>query len=467
MEKGQDPRYFQSLLIQKEGGGVLAGIQSIDLPRTLKDVFPDDYLDQLARETGFVKRLRKINPINFFWTLILCFGKTKARTVAGFRHCYAALTGCPIVPSAFYARFNARLVAMLKAAIDRALTSFQLIGTGDFTVPFRDVILADASVIKLLDGLKKAFPGCRTNSAPAAVKLHTFVSVKGVGRTTISITSERKHELKKLRIGPWVQGNLLVFDLGYFRFQLFNCIDRNGGFFLTRLKEKANPVITKVHRHVRGNSVTLEGRRLQETFSALKREILDVDAEVTFENRVYAGHRRIDRASFRIVALRDDRTGKYHTYITNIPPGLLDAEAIASCYRSRWAIELLFKELKSGYRIDQVPSAKKAVAEAFLYASILTLIVSRRLFRLFADGEGGRRFRIGRWFRLFSAHSGTILGALLDHRRYASPLNNLIVTLTHELADPHLKRQSLLESTIGKFTRRKNALIGSPAWGCP
>ena len=36
-----------------------------------------------------------------------------------------------------------------------------------------------------------------------------------------------------LRIGPWVCERLLLFDLGYFRYQMFDCIDRNAGFFLT------------------------------------------------------------------------------------------------------------------------------------------------------------------------------------------------------------------------------------------
>lgn len=38
-------------------------------------------------------------------------------------------------------------------------------------------------------------------------------------------------------------GRLLLFDLGYFRYQLFDAIGRQGGYFLTRLKQNANPEI--------------------------------------------------------------------------------------------------------------------------------------------------------------------------------------------------------------------------------
>lgn len=37
-------------------------------------------------------------------------------------------------------------------------------------------------------------------------------------------------------VGPWVRDHLLMFDLGYFRYQLFACIGRNGGHFLPLLR---------------------------------------------------------------------------------------------------------------------------------------------------------------------------------------------------------------------------------------
>ena len=45
------------------------------------------------------------------------------------------------------------------------------------------------------------------------------------------------------RLGPWVRGKLLLMDLGYFAYELFARIADNGGFFLSRLKGNANPLI--------------------------------------------------------------------------------------------------------------------------------------------------------------------------------------------------------------------------------
>ena len=73
-----------------------------------------------------------------------------------------------------------------------------------------------------------------------------------------------------------MRDRLLVFDLGYFRYQLFDCIDRNRGDFLSRLPLRANPRIVAAHRRWRGRNIALEGRRLDEIAGSLKCTELDV-----------------------------------------------------------------------------------------------------------------------------------------------------------------------------------------------
>ena len=60
------------------------------------------------------------------------------------------------------------------------------------------------------------FPGTRTNCAPAAAKLHLVMSVRGTGAHKVKVTGERAKDHRTLQMGPWVEGRLLLFDLGYF-----------------------------------------------------------------------------------------------------------------------------------------------------------------------------------------------------------------------------------------------------------
>ena len=182
----------------------MAREQSIRLRETLKRLFPDSTLRALARESGFVQRQRKINPVAFFWTLVLGFACGPERSISAMRRAYQRATSTTIVPSAFYDRFSRSLVRFLRRAIDVSIDSFQVGGTklDNRLDQFRDLVLVDATVFKLHDALRKVFAGCRENSAPAAAKLHLVVSVTGKGDSTVGISPERVGDLRKLRVGP-------------------------------------------------------------------------------------------------------------------------------------------------------------------------------------------------------------------------------------------------------------------------
>jgi len=127
-------------------------------------------------------------------------------------------------------------------------------------------------------------------------------------------TANRRHEARVLRVGPWVRGRLLLFDLGFFRYQLFACITRNGGYFLARLKRYVNPRIVVVYRRHRGCALALVGERLQDVLARLDSEVLDLDVEVkvTFPRRRYGGRVHRDHQRLRVVGLKDEASGEDH-----------------------------------------------------------------------------------------------------------------------------------------------------------
>jgi putative transposase len=429
--------------------------KAVPIRETLSKLFPQAFLVALARSTGAVKRLRQVDPAALFWTVVLGFGAGKERTIAGLRRAYEKTTGQRIEESSFYDRFNAGFAAMLKSAADHALKN--LVGVGRrLRGPlegFRDVVLTDATVIRLHDLLSRQFPACRTNHTKAALKAHTILSVSGAGKTSVKVTGERVHDGPVFRVGSWVKDHLLLFDLGYFRYQLFACITRNGGYFVTRLKANANPTITALHRVHRGRAVPVVGERLRDVGGRLLREVLDVEVDVRFKRRVYAGRVRYDVQSLRVVGIRDSRTGEHHFYITNVPVEKLAAEDIRATYALRWQIELLFKELKHHYRIDQMPSSNRHVVEALLYAAILTLVVSRRLLALVCEAlaEAAERIPIQRWAALLEALSGELLQIVTrPPRELKTLLRRVSATLLHEAIDPNAHRPGLLAAVEGR-----------------
>ena len=110
---------------------------------------------------------------------------------------------------------------------------------------FRELLAIDATMVRLHSFLAQAYPACRTNHTQAAAKLHVVMNILDGSPCRVKLTSERTHDQTPWRrAGPWIKGCLLLFDLGYFSYGLFDRIDQNGGFFLTRCKANANCIVS-------------------------------------------------------------------------------------------------------------------------------------------------------------------------------------------------------------------------------
>ena len=280
-------------------GMAVARHKCIGIRETLTTLLPKAEIERLAHESGAVRRRRKVDASAMLWSVLLGFGTGRERTLAGVRRTYERVTGKSLVPSSFYDRFTEELARMFRAVLSELMGKLATsdVRYGGVLKGFRDVLVADATVVKLHRLLARRFPGTRKNSSPAAAKLHLVMSVSGGGAHKVKVTGERANDHRTLRMGPWIRGRLLLFDLGYFHYQLFDCIDRNGGYFITRLAANADPRIVAIHRQWRGRAIELEGKRLSEVASRLRRDILDVEVEVAFQRRVYAGIRRTDSPS--------------------------------------------------------------------------------------------------------------------------------------------------------------------------
>jgi len=383
---------------------------------------------------------------------VLGFGLSDERSFAGLRRRYEAAQGERIAASSFQDRFTPKLARLFRRCLERALQE-SLGGGRALQGPlagFRDVVLADATVVRLHRLLEKAFPACRTNHTRAAAKLHVVMNLRGVSKQSVQLTGERTHENRRLKVGPWVHRKLLLLDLGYYDFRLFARIRDNGGYFLSRLKCNANPRITAVHRTHRGRAIPLVGRTLQEVLPRLQRGILDAEVEVSYRKRPYRGQQRTAILRLRLVGVRDGASGDYHLYLTNVPVEQLPAEDLQTTYALRWQVELLFKELKSSYRLDQLPSRRREVVETLLFAAILSLVVSRRLLQAIREAlpeHQAERLKTQRFARLLAELAGLLLPVILAPARETRWLQcHLTTTLLSEAIDPNKNRNSLLQN---------------------
>lgn len=410
--------------------------------RCLREVLGERAIAEAARKHGVVRRERKVDVFVLVWSLALGFQVGSKRTLEGLRQLYQRASGKTLGRSSFYDRLTSSMATMLRRLAQEALAAQPdgpKMPTGALSA-FTEVLAMDATVVRLHQLLARAFCGTRTNQGGAAAKLHVVCNVLDGSPNRVRLTPERTGDTTPWRrLGTWVRDRLLLFDLGYYNFWLFHRIDDNGGFFLTRAKSNFNPLIVAAHRGWRGRSLDVVGQRLQDVLPRLQRALLDVEVELSFKKRVYNGVRATHRRTFRLVAVRNDQTGQYHGYLTNVAASVLPAEDIRDTYSLRWQVELFFKAVKSHGHLHQLPSANKHVVACLIWASVLAMLACSALYREIRSHVASDRFMPPlRFAALFSRFAADLLSTVL-----ASPNRSdawLLALLIREAPDPNRNR---------------------------
>lgn len=408
------------------------------LRHEIASVICPERIIELARTLQVVKRQRKMDVVALVAAVTLGFSATRKRTLALLRRAYERSTGQTVAASAFYGRLNARFALLLKTLVEEAMSAMQA------SAPalqcslgrFKQVLVADGSVLRLHDGLARYFPSAWTNHTKAAAKLHVVINVAGRSAQSVQLTRGSRQDVRILKVGKWIRGKLLIFDLAYQKGLLFKRIQEHGGFFLIRKKAQLNPTITDGPKH-------FIGRRLLEIEQELTGGVVDLRATITWHfDRGPTKHVQHE-LTVRVIGCWNAEEGAYRFYITNAMPELLAAEHVAAVYAARWEIELFFRELKSQYRIDQLPTRKRHVAECLIYAALLTSLVSRRLRQ--AIFSFSRPAAVERWAIVFSTFALELL-SLMRGRTIHSLRDErwLLKTLRREGVDPNKNRPSLL-----------------------
>lgn len=341
------------------------------------------------------------------------FGINMEKTLASLQRRLETISDIDLAPASFFDRFNKRLVAFLEA-VQKHLLATQ----AESALPrrvletFKDVLIFDNTIVRLQDGLAKLFPGA---GLPAAAKISAVLSLACESTKRVEIHAGSKADIKTIRLGSWIKNHLLLFDLGFFKAALFARINKFGGHFICRFRKDIDPIIGQNNRECRGRSVRLEGKRLSEVLPKLKRGILDTMIDLPCSYRKYRGKVREAMIRLRLVGVMNEESGEYHLYLTDLPAEQFAVETIADLYAGRWAVELLFKELNSRYALQTVVSSNPEVVRALIYAALIALTVSRRLFVQYRDSliPTGKAVSRGGWATFLAEHSKDVLRLIL------------------------------------------------------
>ena len=419
------------------------------IEKDLCKLFPKEWLRNAAKETGLIKRERKIEAFVMLWTLVFSFGAHLPRNLANMKRKYEKASRKEIAESSWYMRFTPELVDFLKVCVIHAIEQLALEQNKVLTeklARFKDVLIQDSTIIRLHKSLAKKWPAARSKTVAAGVKVGMLVSAVANSPKSIGIYAETTNELKTLRIGPWIKDRILLIDLGFYKHLLFAKIKENDGYFVSRLKGSADPLIIDLYNTCPGNSIDVKGKYLSEILPKLKRQVLDVEVEISFKRPNYNGKSktRMDTERFRLVAVYNEDEENYHVYLTNISKDDLTPEDVAKLYGARWDIELIFKELKSRYDLDVVNTRNPQIVEAYIWIAILTLFISRRIYNIVRKHnpkEKMVRYTQLRWSTIFTENASDQLTLILRYYGVERTFETVMNVYQSQALDPHVNRE--------------------------
>ncbi|MGH2671261.1 MAG: IS4 family transposase, partial [bacterium] len=247
----------------------------------LKSVLGFRHLVRRGRESGHCRRLRDVTPQRLVCALIEALGGHRVRTIADILRTFNAQTGLATQYKAFYNRLAQpefpRFVRQVYLDLLRRLSQNVLRAAAPEPLgPFADVVVQDGSSFAVHDALAGTFGGRFTKIRPAAVELHTCISVFQDQVLHAHLAPDKDPERDFLPAPHELRGKLLLADRGYPSLEYFEQVIAAGGYFLMRAKSDLNPKVRRVWGPG-GRRPGSEGYWLQDVLRWLPRRRLDLE----------------------------------------------------------------------------------------------------------------------------------------------------------------------------------------------
>jgi len=216
------------------------------------------------------------------------------------------------------------------------------------------IFLLDSTTISLCLSL---FDWAKYKTAKGAVKMHTLLDYDGNLPTYVHITDGKTADNKGAYDIPLLKGSVIVADRFYNDFPLLHIWNSKGVYFVIRHKENLS-------------YTTLKENELPENrhSNILKDEIIELCNPLSKDK--YSG-------KLRRVAIWDDENKQTIEIISN--QFSWTANTISELYKSRWQIEIFFREIKQLLHIKTFIGTTENAVSIQLWTALITILILKAL----------------------------------------------------------------------------------------
>ncbi|MCK4678572.1 MAG: IS4 family transposase [Bacteroidales bacterium] len=216
------------------------------------------------------------------------------------------------------------------------------------------IFLLDSTTISLCLSL---FDWAKYKTAKGAVKMHTLLDFDGNLPAYVNITDGKTADNKGAYDIPLLKRSVIVADRYYNDFSLLNVWDSNEVFFVIRHKEniqfnsiKENDLPENRHQHIL------------------------IDEIIELKNKI---SKKKYPKRLRRVAIWDDKNKQTIELITNQMKW--SCNTIAELYKSRWEVEIFFREIKQLLHIKSFIGTSENAVMIQIWTALITILVLKAL----------------------------------------------------------------------------------------
>ena len=214
-------------------------------------------------------------------------------------------------------------------------------------VPF---YLLDATVISLCLSM---FDWATFRTKKGAVKMHTLLEYDGKLPVYVNITEGSVADNKGAYNIPLEKGSVVVADRYYNDFPMLNVWDSNGVFFVIRHKHNLKYTVL--------NERDLPQNTAQNVLIDQEIELVNPQTKAKYQG------------SLRRVAVWDEKNKQTIELITNNLAWA--AKTIGDLYKSRWEIEMFFRDIKQLLHIKTFIGTSKNAVMIQIWTALITILL--------------------------------------------------------------------------------------------
>lgn len=388
----------------------------------------------LAKQTGFIRRQRRVTGAGFAQTLVLG-GLVEPEATRHQQQQAAVQVGMPISAQGLEQRFTPAAAAFMRALLEVGLTQMVASEEGPTLLPqFNGVYVTDCT---------------RLDWQAGGVKLGVRWELQH-GQLQASLSELKQHDQKSAVIAqPLPAGALHLGDLGFFKLERFAQWNQQGVYWLSRFKvgttvfsPEGAPLDLLELLQGSAGPVTMPVRvGVRQSLSAFL--VAAPIPEDAYHQRL-ARLKEQARLDQRPLSPRQLAFARWTLYLTNIPDLTFDHAHLLA--RTRWQIELLFKLWKSHGKLLTSRSADPIRQLCEGYAKLLGVLVAH-------------------WLLLVSGWQHTTLGALDALRILRSHVPLLMRAFVHPSLWPRLFRWLQQDLRLASpLSRRRKVPLAFQLW---